>query len=414
MFTRMRERAEQRAETIVNQTIGTVIIDPGTGTARVDLSGDVTGPSSGTVVVGLQHNAVSSAAPADGQALVWDGDAEMWVPGAPGDPTGQIRDYSTLVNEALVGRGASASASSEAPLAAGGTMAAGNVIDENPNSSWESDPGLAPPYNAVTGAWVKIDLGSAKAITYVRYHGGGGNPGTPWVATFQSSTDNSTWTDRGTVTLGGVDHYDTGYMDLGGSVTARYWRVILTTGPDPDDGSRRYTFSAYTIYLYSGTPLIQAPGHVIEDEGTPLTQRSTLNFMGADVAAADAGGKTVVTIDGAVRKSLVDAKGDLLAGTANDTVARVAVGTNGQVLTADSAQTAGVKWATPGSGGAPDDATYVTRTSDGTLTNEVLLSDVAVSELKTRWELVTDGSVPELIWAGPAGTQDLIYAEVTI
>jgi len=51
-----------------------------------------------------------------------------------------------------------------------------------------------------------------------------------------------------------------------------------------------------------------------------------------------------------IPKSLVDAKGDLLAGTADNTVARVAVGSDGQVLTADSAQSAGVKWATPSSG----------------------------------------------------------------
>lgn len=39
-------------------------------------------------------------------------------------------------------------------------------------------------------------------------------------------------------------------------------------------------------------------GHVIEDEGTPLTQRADLNFVGAGVTATDAGGKTVVTIPG--------------------------------------------------------------------------------------------------------------------
>lgn len=39
-------------------------------------------------------------------------------------------------------------------------------------------------------------------------------------------------------------------------------------------------------------------GHVIEDEGTPVTQRSNLNFTGAGVSVADAGGKTVVTIGG--------------------------------------------------------------------------------------------------------------------
>lgn len=37
-------------------------------------------------------------------------------------------------------------------------------------------------------------------------------------------------------------------------------------------------------------------GHVIEDEGTPLTQRADLNFVGAGVTVTDAGGKTVVTI----------------------------------------------------------------------------------------------------------------------
>jgi hypothetical protein len=40
-------------------------------------------------------------------------------------------------------------------------------------------------------------------------------------------------------------------------------------------------------------------GHVIEDEGTPLTQRADLNFVGGGVTAADAGGKTVVTIPAA-------------------------------------------------------------------------------------------------------------------
>ena len=39
-------------------------------------------------------------------------------------------------------------------------------------------------------------------------------------------------------------------------------------------------------------------GHAIEDEGTPLTQRDTLNFTGAGVTVTDAGGKTVVTIPG--------------------------------------------------------------------------------------------------------------------
>jgi hypothetical protein len=44
---------------------------------------------------------------------------------------------------------------------------------------------------------------------------------------------------------------------------------------------------------------------------------------------------------------VVDVKGDLIAASGPDAVARLPVGSNNQVLTADSAQTLGVKWATP-------------------------------------------------------------------
>lgn len=54
-------------------------------------------------------------------------------------------------------------------------------------------------------------------------------------------------------------------------------------------------------------------------------------------------------IDAQIPKTIVDAKGDLIAATAADVVARVPVGTNGQVLTADSTASAGLAWTTPSS-----------------------------------------------------------------
>ena len=50
---------------------------------------------------------------------------------------------------------------------------------------------------------------------------------------------------------------------------------------------------------------------------------------------------------GLVQNSLVDAKGDLLAASADNTITRLAVGTNTYVLTADSSEGTGMKWAAP-------------------------------------------------------------------
>jgi hypothetical protein len=53
----------------------------------------------------------------------------------------------------------------------------------------------------------------------------------------------------------------------------------------------------------------------------------------------------------AIQNAIVDAKGDIIVATAADTPARLAVGANGTVLTADSAAATGLKWAAAGGGG---------------------------------------------------------------
>ena len=60
---------------------------------------------------------------------------------------------------------------------------------------------------------------------------------------------------------------------------------------------------------------------------------------------------TVFTNAGAaIAKATVDAKGDLIAGTADNTIARLAVGANDTILVADSSTATGLKWAAPASG----------------------------------------------------------------
>jgi hypothetical protein len=52
----------------------------------------------------------------------------------------------------------------------------------------------------------------------------------------------------------------------------------------------------------------------------------------------------------AIQNAIMDAKGDLIGATAADTPARLAVGANGTVLTADSSTATGLKWASAGGG----------------------------------------------------------------
>jgi hypothetical protein len=58
---------------------------------------------------------------------------------------------------------------------------------------------------------------------------------------------------------------------------------------------------------------------------------------------------TWVTTDdaNAIQNSIVDAKGDLIAASANDTPARLAVGNNGETLVADSSTSTGLRWQVP-------------------------------------------------------------------
>jgi hypothetical protein len=59
----------------------------------------------------------------------------------------------------------------------------------------------------------------------------------------------------------------------------------------------------------------------------------------------------IPSIEGGIQPTIFDAKADLLTATAADTPARLAVGANNTVLTADSSTATGLKWAAAAGGG---------------------------------------------------------------
>jgi hypothetical protein len=60
----------------------------------------------------------------------------------------------------------------------------------------------------------------------------------------------------------------------------------------------------------------------------------------------------------AIQNAIVTAKGDLIGATANATPAKLAVGTNGQVLSADSTASTGLKWISAASNSGPAFSVY--------------------------------------------------------
>jgi hypothetical protein len=96
----------------------------------------------------------------------------------------------------------------------------------------------------------------------------------------------------------------------------------------------------------------------------------------------------------AVQPDTLTAKGDIYAASASATVGRVAVGTNGQVLTADSTQTRGLAWTTvsttPKIGQVVQATTTTTTTSSsGTYADVTGMTATITPTLSTSKVLVT-------------------------
>ena len=117
----------------------------------------------------------------------------------------------------------------------------------------------------------------------------------------------------------------------------------------PQEGQFAFTKDTNSLWYYTGSAWV-ASGATGDIEGVTA---------GTGISGGGTSGTVTITNSMA---TAIDAKGDLVVGTGADAFSRLAVGTNGQVLTADSGEATGLKFATPSASSGP--AFRVNRTAN--------------------------------------------------
>jgi hypothetical protein len=132
--------------------------------------------------------------------------------------------------------------------------------------------------------------------------------------------------------------------------------------------------AAFKLYHYGSTDYNTANANTANLVNPSIAY--TLNDLQGQITGLDP--------SGSVSKTIIDAKGDLLVGSANDAVDNLAVGSNNFVLTADSTQTLGIKWSalpSASTGGAG-----VVQLNDGYASTSTSLAPTA-NALKSVYDL---------------------------
>lgn len=176
-------------------------------------------------------------------------------------------------------------------------------------------------------------------------------------------------------------------------------------------GVLRYVSPLSTWLLEDGSGGGYSDEQVRDVMATTLVAGTNVTISPNDVANTI----TITASGTGIPAATVDAKGDLLAGTANDTVARLAAGSNAQVLRANSATTTGLEYATlavadiSGLQAALDaKATAAVAVNDQTGSYTLVLADAGRAVHSTSATGVTFTVPPNSSVAFPTGTVVLL------
>lgn len=160
-----------------------------------------------------------------------------------------------------------------------------------------------------------------------------------------------------------------------------------------------WTVPTSTDLVKDGATAIELLGDSIDSSFVDLLGGTTGQVL-AKASGTDLDFQFVDVDDtNAIQNAIVDAKGDLISASAADTPARLAVGANGTVLTADSTEATGLKWVAPASGGKILQVVSATTTSTTTTTattpqaTSVTASITPTSATSTILIMVSNGFV---------------------
>lgn len=307
-------------------------------------------------------NAASSASAASGSAAT----ATTQATNASNSATTAATSATNAANSATAAAGSATTATSQATAASGSATSAGTSATNAANSATAAANSATSAGNSATSA--------ANSLTSVTGLTGAGVVRDMGLITDADTTTGS-FISLSTLTT----NAQTAATNSSNSATAS------ASSASAASTSATAAASSASAAATSATNASNSASAASTSATNAAT--SATNSANSATASANSAALAATVVASAVSGTLIDAKGDLLVGTANDTVTRLPVGTNGQVLVVDSAEASGIKWAAPSAA----DITSVnagTGISGGGTAGDVTITNSMATALTTKGDII--------------------------